>query len=278
MTKDDLECQYDWNNPELVSAHDALSLWSAEIGGLLLREVPLRSEARLLDVGCGTGFPLIELSQRLGPTCRAVGIDASPASCERARQKIRAYGIANIEVVHGDAAAMPFDSERFNLIVSHLGINNFADAPKAIGECGRVAQAGAVIALTSNLQGHMQGFYDAFEITLKELNPGNWRDRLQSDIRHRATVESMRELLSGGGFVVKRVVKSAIVMRYLDGSSLLKHFFIRPAFLSGWLGVVDADQRLDVFDRLEQNLNELAARHGELRLEVPVAYVEAVKG
>jgi ubiquinone/menaquinone biosynthesis C-methylase UbiE len=66
---------YDFNNTEFVSVYDELPRWSALIGNVLLEHVPLRRNVRLLDVGTGTGFPLIELAQQLGPTCRAYGID-----------------------------------------------------------------------------------------------------------------------------------------------------------------------------------------------------------
>jgi hypothetical protein len=39
------------DGPELVSAYDELSLWSAPFGQLLLRHVPLRRKMRVLDGG-----------------------------------------------------------------------------------------------------------------------------------------------------------------------------------------------------------------------------------
>ena len=45
------------------------------MAGRLLKHVPLGRNLRVLDVGCSTGFPLLELAQRLGPTCAVVGLD-----------------------------------------------------------------------------------------------------------------------------------------------------------------------------------------------------------
>jgi precorrin-6B methylase 2 len=59
----------DLSRPEAVSAYDELPLWSAMFGLLMLRHLELRRDMRVPDVGCGTGFPLLELAQRLGPTC-----------------------------------------------------------------------------------------------------------------------------------------------------------------------------------------------------------------
>jgi ubiquinone/menaquinone biosynthesis C-methylase UbiE len=274
---DYLDRQHDWMDARLVSAFDHVSLWSAQIGALLLREIPLPRDAKLLDVGCGTGFPLIELSQRLGPSCRAVGIDRSKTACDRAREKIRMHGLQNIQVVEGDAAAMPFADGEFNLICSNLGINNFSDAPKALAECGRVSQPGAIIALTSNLQGHMQAFYDVFEATLRELGRAELIERLLTHIGHRATIDSIRSLLHCGGFSIQTVQSSEIRLRFLDGSSLLRHFAMNPAFVPAWREIVKREEESQVFTRLEQNLNTVAQAKGELALDVPIAYVQAVK-
>jgi SAM-dependent methyltransferase len=67
---DYLDFQIDFGAPDTVSAYDELPLWSAMTGLLLLEHVELKSDARVLDVGCGTGFPLIELAERLGPASR----------------------------------------------------------------------------------------------------------------------------------------------------------------------------------------------------------------
>ncbi len=53
---------YDWTDPDLVSIYDELALWSAMFGSVLLRHVELRPRMKVLDVGCGTGFPLLELA------------------------------------------------------------------------------------------------------------------------------------------------------------------------------------------------------------------------
>lgn len=66
-------------------------------------------------------------------------------------------------------------------------------------------------------------------------------------------------------------------MRFLDGSALLRHYFIKLGFLEGWKGVLDAADRPIVFARLEENLNRLAERRGELLLTIPMAYVEATR-
>jgi ubiquinone/menaquinone biosynthesis C-methylase UbiE len=51
--------------------------------------VELRTGLTVLDVGCGTGFPLLELAERLGPDARLHGVDPWVPAMElgRARQR-----------------------------------------------------------------------------------------------------------------------------------------------------------------------------------------------
>ena len=66
-------------------------------------------------------------------------------------------------------------------------------------------------------------------------------------------------------------------MRFTDGSALLNHYFIKLGFLDGWKTVLDPGDQARVFARLEMKLNALAQARGELKLTIPMAYVEAVR-
>ena len=134
----------DLNAPESVSVYDELSLWSAMFGLLLLRHIPLRHGMQVLDVGCGTGFPLFELAQRLGSTSRVYGLDPWEAALNRAKRKAQLWNVRNAELGQGDAAVMPFRNGQFDLIVSNLGLNNFDDPEAVLAECWRVTKPSAM--------------------------------------------------------------------------------------------------------------------------------------
>src|SRR5207253_11134144 len=136
----------------------------------------------------------------------------------------------------GSATAMPFADASFDLIVSNLGLNNFDDRVAAVRECRRVARAGATLALTTNLQGHMRELYDVFADVLEGDDAA--LERLHVHIDHRATVADVRELLEGGGFEVVRVVEREGSMRFANGTALFNHYFIRLGFLEAWRNVV----------------------------------------
>ena len=73
----------DLADPGTVALYDELPLWSAPFGQVLLQQVELGSDLTVLDVGCGTGFPLLELAERLGPEARLHGVDPWGPAMER---------------------------------------------------------------------------------------------------------------------------------------------------------------------------------------------------
>ena len=265
----------DFSSPHVLAAYDELPLWSAMFGLLLLDEVPLAGAKVVLDVGCGTGFPLIEVAERLGAASHVHGIDPWTEGLARAKEKLAARGTTNVTLHDGSANAMPYRDGTFDLIVSNLGINNFDDRAGAMRECRRVARRGAVIALTTNLQGHMQELYALFDEVLERAGDLEARHRLRDHVAHRATVASVRELLEKSGFSRVRVVERTGVMRFAGGAALFNHHFIKLGFLEGWKSIVPG-RETEMFLRLLRRLDEVTAERGELRLTIPMAYVEAV--
>lgn len=61
----------------------------------------LTSGDRVLDVGCGTGLNFPLLRERIGPTGRIVGVDASEAMLAQARKRSRSW--SDVTLVEGDA-------------------------------------------------------------------------------------------------------------------------------------------------------------------------------
>lgn len=267
----------DLANPELVSVYDEVFLWSARFGELLLKHLELRRNLRVLDLACGTGFPLFELAHMLGRSCELVGVDVWKEALERARLKLKVYGLPNVQLVEADGAVLPFPDASFDLIVTNLGVNNFANPQAALAECLRVLKAGGNIALTTNLQGHMQEFYNLFREVLTELHKTEYLGRLQAQEAHRGTTLSVSQLLQDAGFTIIKTVEDSFELRYLDGSAFFNHWLTRLGFLDGWRGVVNPEDEEEVFGCIEVRLNEQAALDGELRMTVPMLYLEGQK-
>ena len=64
-------------------------------------------------------------------------------------------------------------------------------------------------------------------------------------------------------------------MRFLDADTMLNHLLVRIGFLPAWDNVVDEADRPRVFAEVKARLNEVARQQGELRLTVPMVYLES---
>jgi ubiquinone/menaquinone biosynthesis C-methylase UbiE len=274
---DYLSHKYDLTDPEFASAFDELSFWSSRFGALLIDNIELGKDLTLLDLGCGNGFPSFELANRFGASCHVAAIDIWREGLNRARSKQRFHNLANLSIVEADGASMPFPNSTFNLIVSNVGLNNFADPQSVLAECRRVLRGGGSLYLTTNIKGHFAQFYDVLRRVLTENGQPDQIDRLNANEMHRGTRESLVGLLSGAGFDIKRIIEKSFDMRFTDGSAMLNHFLVKIGFLDGWRRIVGPGDERDVFARVEGLLNEVAAKSGELRMTVPMLFIESKK-
>jgi ubiquinone/menaquinone biosynthesis C-methylase UbiE len=272
-----LDYSTDWDDPGVVSLHDELPLWSAPFGLMLLDQVKLRPGMTVLDIGFGTGFPLIELSQRLGISSVVYGIDPWTAAIERTKSKIKLFKIKNVKLVEGDASSMNFKDNMFDLIVSNTGINNFEDVNAVFRECFRVAKPKANIALTTNPEEHMKEFYKVLTETVIQLKLEHVLDKLGAQQKHRLSVKKVCQLLETAGFRISHTQQKSFSMRFLNGTAFLNHYFIKYAFMDGWKSIFPTELLNPVFTQLEKNLNALAKRENEFKVTIPAAYIEGEK-
>jgi arsenite methyltransferase len=244
---------------------------------MLLDHVDLQPGATILDAGSGTGFLAIELAQRCGPAATVIAVDPWEAAMQRLTRKLQHQGIRNVRTIVQDVATIDLPDESVDMIVSNLGINNFDNPEAALQTCFRVAKPGASLFLSTNLVGHMSEFYDVYRTVLSELGLTDRLGALDAHIAHRATVDSTKALLERAGFEFVEAVTRSFRERFVDGSSLLRHYFIRLAFVQGWKSVAPEGAVEAVFAALEQRLNAMAAERGELSLTIPAACIRARK-
>ena len=113
-----LQTEYDLTNSNITSVMDDLPLWSAPFCLKLPDVVKLLPQMTILDIGSGTGFPLIELAQRLGTSCRVNSVDPWKEAVKRIKLKIKTWNLSNIPIFEGKAGNLEFQEFYFDLIVS----------------------------------------------------------------------------------------------------------------------------------------------------------------
>jgi arsenite methyltransferase len=233
---------------------------------------------RVLDLGCGTGFPALELAIRLGKTCEVYGIDPWKAGLERCLTKVQIHGLTNMHLIEGVAEQMPFKDNYFDLVVSNNGINNVNNMETTFKECFRVSKPGAGFVFTMNTEGTMAEFYHIFREVLQIEGLNESIRKMAEHIHHkRRPLKEIHALLDLAGFKVRDIIHDSFPLRYLDGTAMLDHFFIRVAFLEPWLEIVPEDLQKSVFDKIEKRMNSIAAEAGEFRMTVPFVTISCIR-
>jgi arsenite methyltransferase len=259
----------------LPEIYDETSFWSARFGALLFDHLEIHRGIRGLDVGCGTGFPLIELAHVHGTSSHFIGIDIWADALERARVKLELHGLTNVDIIEADVASLPFPNAHFDLVVSNIGINNFRDARAALRECRRVAKPNARLILTTNVQGHFGALYALLDAILSKFGLEPDRDTLRREEAHRHSKHAITNLLVDSKFTVSRCFEQNFRIRFVDGSTMLRHSLVKW-FLDGWRQAIGADNECEVFNTLEVQLNAAAERDGCVEMTVPMLYLEGI--
>ena len=108
-----------------------------------LAPVPADFSGSLLEVPVGTGVLTMPLYATL-PQARITCLDYSADMMENAKKRAAAMKLSNVAFVQGDAGALPFENESFDLVLSLNGSHAFPDKDAAFRETCRVLKKGGV--------------------------------------------------------------------------------------------------------------------------------------
>jgi SAM-dependent methyltransferase len=107
---------------------------------LVLEAIGARSGERVLDVGCGPGFYVAELLERVGPGGSAVGVDTSPQMLAIAERRCARHD--NVSFRDADAVALPLGDGEVDIALSVQVMEYVAEPDVALGELYRVLRPG----------------------------------------------------------------------------------------------------------------------------------------
>jgi SAM-dependent methyltransferase len=244
--------------------YHAVAARIAVVADRLVDAADLHAGWRVLDVATGSGNAAIAAA-RLG--CTAVGVDYVPSLLERARTRADAEGVS-VELVEGDAEALPFPDASFDAVTSVFGSMFAPDHGQAAAELLRVVRPGGTIALSSWAPDGFLG--DFFRTMATHVSP-------PAGVRSPMLwgTESHLRGLFGDEVASLRAAERTFTFRFVSAGEFV-------SFFRSWYGpTLKAFESVDDAGReaLERDLVELAVRHDRLgtdAIAIPATYLEAV--
>lgn len=161
---------------------------------------------RVLDVATGTGFTAFAMAAR----CRSVvALDFTAGMVREARSLRDERGLANVTFCLGDAEALPFRGEVFDLVVCRYAPHHFPNLPHAIAEMARVARRGGRVVIDDTCAPE--------DPALDELM-NRWEVRRDRSHVRNIPPSRLRALFESAGLTVLTVEKTAIPQHFGEWS------------------------------------------------------------
>jgi demethylmenaquinone methyltransferase/2-methoxy-6-polyprenyl-1,4-benzoquinol methylase len=114
----------------------------------LVRIASVGAGARVLDVATGTADVAIEFARRT-QAASITGLDPSSGMLEVGRAKLAgdpAFA-GRVELIEGDAMALPFPDASFDAVTIAFGLRNLPDYERGVREMARVLRPGGTLAV-----------------------------------------------------------------------------------------------------------------------------------
>jgi hypothetical protein len=118
----------------------------------------------------------------------------------------------------------------------------------------------------------MNEFYSIFQSVLASHGMQNEIEKMKIHISEkRKSIDEISQLVAANGFELSKVEEDYFHMKFMDGTTLLNHFFIKIAFLESWQQIVPKKEVRAIFAETEDRLNAYSKDKGCLSLTIPFA-------
>ncbi|MFA6809061.1 MAG: bifunctional demethylmenaquinone methyltransferase/2-methoxy-6-polyprenyl-1,4-benzoquinol methylase UbiE, partial [Eubacteriales bacterium] len=134
-----------------------------------VRIVRAKQGMEMLDVCCGTGKLLMEVSKAVSPSGKVTGLDFSEQMLAEAKKNLD--NKKDIELIQGDAMSLPFKDNSFDGATVGWGLRNVPDLRRGVEEMTRVVRPGCMVVSLDMAKPEMPIFKQVYWLYFKWLVP-----------------------------------------------------------------------------------------------------------
>ncbi len=138
-----------------IALHQKFSTASEHFHDWLFKHVELPNNARVLEIGCGSGALWEHVREKIPTTWEITLTDLSFGMAETVNVKFQSR-ISNLQSLQCDAQQLPFPSQSFDGIFANHMLYHIPDLHRALAEIRRVLKRGGTFYAATNGIGHMR--------------------------------------------------------------------------------------------------------------------------
>lgn len=117
-------------------------------GTQLVELAQLKDGHSVLDLATGTGIVAVLAARTVGAMGNVIGVDISPGMLDQAREKIKAEGLVNLELIEADIEKLDFEAESFDAILCSSALMWLTDIPATLRNCRTWLKTGGLLAFS----------------------------------------------------------------------------------------------------------------------------------
>jgi len=241
------------NSKELAFRYDLFITpdWSDRFDTLVNENIDMPTEARILDVNCGTGAHSLELAERMHGKGEVIGIDPGVERIAIARAKALVKKAKEVNFEQGIASDLPFDSHQFDVVLGDASLMRADEIEEVLAEMVRVVRPEGRVILKLTTHGSFDEFFSIYWESLHDMGLDDevW-DSLEQLINERGTVSDAERMSERAGLSKVVSFVSREEFSYDTGDEFLESPLITDYFISYWLEIVPSERREEVVRRI----------------------------
>jgi demethylmenaquinone methyltransferase/2-methoxy-6-polyprenyl-1,4-benzoquinol methylase len=211
--------------------NSVLSFWQHKLWrNRTMKKMMVQPGESAVDVATGTGDWAVSLAKAVGPKGRVVGVDFCEPMLEIGIRKTEAAGLQQIEMLHGNAMALPFNDYTFDYATIGFALRNVPDVEHVVGEMARVVKPGGKVISLELSKPEWPPFRALYYFYFKKILPKIGSMASKDDVSYSWLPESLQAFPDREGLesIFKRAGLERVQSFPLSGGIAAIHIGYKP--------------------------------------------------